>query len=96
MKEILPTKLSQKQAKHFFHLYQNKLPPKTTDASLATISIKALSFNYDKYRKAQTEVANILSQKYLKERYVWVKDYLVEFDVVCVLFRRTTMRLSRP
>jgi hypothetical protein len=43
--------------------------------------MKALSFNYEKYRKSQTEVVNIMSEKAVKERYISIKNYLIDFDV---------------
>lgn len=53
--------------RHFFELYKNKPPAgKEKDEQFRMISIKALSFNYEKYRKSQTEVANIMSEKALK------------------------------
>jgi len=55
-----------------------------------TISIKALSFNYDKFYKSQTEVNNILSEKALKERYIWLKNYLTDFNVPLYLSRQAT------
>lgn len=87
-KEILPNKLSEKQMRHFFELYKNKPPAgKENDEQFRAISIKALSFNFDKYRKSQTEVANIMSEKALKERYMSIKSYLSEFDVFLSLRR---------
>lgn len=52
--------------------------------------MKALSFNYEKWSKAQTEIANIMSEKALKERYISVKEMLVEFDVSLSTCRKTT------
>lgn len=41
--------------KYFFELYRNKAPEgKENDEQFRLISIKALSFNYEKYRKNQT------------------------------------------
>lgn len=48
--------------RHFFELYKNKAPPgKEREEQFRVISIKALSFNFEKYRKSQTEVVNIMS-----------------------------------
>lgn len=92
----MPNKLSEKQMKHFFSLYKNKAPPgKENDEQYKTISIKALSFNFDKYRKSQTEVANIMSEKAVKERYISLKGYLTDFDVLPQAFRIITMSSSK-
>lgn len=34
-----------------------------------TISIRAFSFNFMKYKKAETEITNIMSEKAVKDRY---------------------------
>ena len=48
--------------------------------------MKSLAFNYEKYRKSQMEIANVLSEKAKKERYIWLKNYLTDYDVdVCVI-----------
>lgn len=83
--------------RHFFELYKNKPPAgKEKDEQFRVISIKALSFNYEKYRKSQTEVANIMSEKSLKERYMSLKSYSVDFDVKQTPFRPTTLFSKKP
>lgn len=74
-KEILPSKISEKQIKHFFKLYCKRSGK--DEPGSRVISIKALSFNYEKYKKTETEVANIMSDKAAKERYVAIKEYMV-------------------
>lgn len=79
---MLPGKIAEKQIKYFFELYKNQVPKgREKDEQFRSISVKALSFNYEKFRKGQIEVSNIISVKSLKERYLWVKNYLSEFDV---------------
>lgn len=96
-KEILPNKLSEKQMRHFFELYRNKPPAgKEKDEQFRAISIKALSFNFEKYRKSQTEVANIMSEKALKERYISLKNYSADFNVPRLRCRPTTPSSRRP
>jgi hypothetical protein len=83
--------------KHFFELYKNKAPAgKENDEQFRVISIKALSFNFDKYRKSQTEVVNIMSEKAVKERYMSLKNYSTELDVRQPLLRPTTTSSKRP
>lgn len=96
IKEVLPGKLAEKQVKRFFELYMNKPPKgKEKDDNFRTLSIKAFSFNYEKYWKNQMEVANVLSEKALKERYLSVKNYLIDFDVCCNRCRLTTVHSRR-
>ena len=54
MRELIPSKISDKNLKHFFSLYANPLPPEKEKEELKTISIKALSFNYSKFKKTET------------------------------------------
>ena len=78
----MPQRMPEKQGRHFFELYcSSALPAKEGEKQSKVLSIKALSFNYDKYKKGQMEVSNIMSQKAVKERYMTVKNYSVEFDV---------------
>lgn len=43
------------------------------------ISIRAFSFNYTKYKKAETEIVNIMSEKAAKDRYSFLKKYVTDF-----------------
>lgn len=86
MKDLIPDKVATATIKHFFDLYKNKNLPKKVDhkteqeqPGLGEISIRAFSYNYSKFKKAETEITNIMSEKYAKIRYEELKKYLADF-----------------
>ena len=78
MNSLVQGMVSNKTLRRFFQMYKNASEGKAT---VDEISIKALAFNYQKFKKAETEVINILSEKAMKDRYAYLKLYNEDFDV---------------
>ena len=89
IRDLVPNKVSTKHIKHFFELYCNKSKAveKKSESEeeshrpkiKSNISIRAFAFNYSKFKKSETEIINIMSDKAMKGRYTELKRYLNDF-----------------
>ena len=73
MEEYSDGKVSAELATQFFHCFKRQ--------TYQTLYIKALSYNFEGFRRSKVEVSNILSDKAAKTRFLELRVYVDNWNV---------------